>query len=409
LQRWAASADGGWVRHAPAAGGAPRFFTVAEDGRLLDPPPSAPPPAGAAAGWVDACIIDSPPAKGRAPGAAAPLPPLRAAAAPAAPGPPPPARRRPPRDLFLVGPWATAPCDLLLWGCGCTPLPHLSVKHLTLRLVRLQALDRSPTTYSPGQAVLPALRGHTASGTADPNAVQALAQRQSAVFLAKLAASQAAAGAAAAAAAAAGPSRDPRRRPPVMTNDDFAAIYRQPWMQPSRPRAPPAQRAAQRQGLAAGQTQNAACRDDALDPLATRAVSPGGPVWRSAWARAHAQDRRRHHRAFAWALLHAALPCGAGRAPYLPRDADGLAAAACCGNAACRPGHPANAAAPQAGVPETLLHALIECPAVGPALHWAADVWARIEGGAGLLSYGTDHQKRPAWLPHYSVVVLSRI
>jgi hypothetical protein len=34
---WAASADGGWVRHAPATGGAPRFFTVAEDGRLLDP------------------------------------------------------------------------------------------------------------------------------------------------------------------------------------------------------------------------------------------------------------------------------------------------------------------------------------------------------------------------------------
>jgi hypothetical protein len=92
---WAASADGGWVRHAPAAGGAPRFFTVAEDGRLLDPPPSAPPPAGAAAGCVNACIIDSPPAKGRAPGAAAPLPPLRAAAAPAAPGPPPPAQRRP--------------------------------------------------------------------------------------------------------------------------------------------------------------------------------------------------------------------------------------------------------------------------------------------------------------------------
>jgi hypothetical protein len=94
-----------------------------------------------------------------------------------------------------VGPRATAPCDLLLWGCGCTPLPHLSVKHLTLRLVRLQALDRSPTTYSPGQAVLPALWGHTASGTADPNAVQALAQRLSAVFLAKLAASKAAAGA----------------------------------------------------------------------------------------------------------------------------------------------------------------------------------------------------------------------
>jgi hypothetical protein len=153
----------------------------------MDPPPSAVPPPSAATGWVDACIIDSPAAKGRAPGAVAPLPPLRAAAAAAAPGPAPPARRRPPRDLFLVEPWATAPCDLLLWGCGPTPLPHLTVRQLTLRLVRLQALDRSPTTYSPSQAVLPALWGHTASGTADPNAVQALAQRQSTVFLAKMA------------------------------------------------------------------------------------------------------------------------------------------------------------------------------------------------------------------------------
>jgi hypothetical protein len=42
---------------------------------------------------------------------------------------------------------------------GPTPLPHLTVKQLTLRLVRLQALDRSPTTYSPGQAVLPRLLG----------------------------------------------------------------------------------------------------------------------------------------------------------------------------------------------------------------------------------------------------------
>jgi hypothetical protein len=104
---WAASADSGWVRHAPAAGGTPRFFTIAEDGRLLDPPRSAVPPASAAAGWVDACIIDSPAAKGRAPGAVAPLPPLRAAAAAAAPRPAPPARRRPPfffpRSLYTLG------------------------------------------------------------------------------------------------------------------------------------------------------------------------------------------------------------------------------------------------------------------------------------------------------------------
>lgn len=65
-----------------------------------------------------------------------------------------------------------------------------------------------------------------------------------------------------------------------------------------------------------------------------------------------------------------------------PPGADGLAEVACCGNAACRPASTAAAAA-QAGALETLLHALLDCPAVRPALRWAAELWARIEGGGG--------------------------
>jgi hypothetical protein len=95
--------------------------------------------------------------------------------------------------------------------------------------------------------------------------------------------------------------------------------------------------------------------------------SAGGPGWRAGWAQVHAPDHRRHHRAFAWALMHGALLCGAARAPFWPRDAAGLTAAACCGNAACRAGPQApGAAAPLPGEPETLLHLLVECPAVRP-------------------------------------------
>lgn len=140
-------------------------------------------------------------------------------------------------------------------------------------------------------------------------------------------------------------------------------------------------RAAQRQGAAAGQRPTAAGGDDNLDPLSQ--TGAGGPEWRAAWRKALGRARRRHHRAFAWALLHAALPCNAAKVPFWPPDADDIAAAACCGNAACRLGPSADAAARPAGALETLLHALLDCPAVRPAIRWAAGVWARVEGGTG--------------------------
>jgi hypothetical protein len=41
---WSVSADGGWVKHAPPAGGAPRrLFAVDAEGRLVDPPPTMTP------------------------------------------------------------------------------------------------------------------------------------------------------------------------------------------------------------------------------------------------------------------------------------------------------------------------------------------------------------------------------
>ena len=42
------------------------------------------------------------------------------------------------------------------------------------------------------------------------------------------------------------------------------------------------------------------------------------------WGQVHASDRRRHHRAFAWALQHGALPCRAAKVSNWPQGADGL-------------------------------------------------------------------------------------
>ena len=361
---WAVSADGRWVRYTspPASGGAVRLFVVTADGRLIDPRPSAHPPTDATTAWTDACIVDAPPAKGSPPGIAAPLPPLRGDGSRASLSG---------RDLYLVGPWGQAPYDLLAWGHGHTPLTLLTVRQATLRLIRLRALDQLPSTYSPSQAVRPALWGGGASGAADPNAVQALAQRQQAAFLAKVAAATRLAAAGTAAAAA---RRGDRRPPP--TDAELGAIYRQPWMEASQPRPAPGERAAQRQQETADRQA-----DDCRDALSQAAAA--GPRWREAWKLVQARDRRRHHRAFAWALMHAALPCNAAKVPFWPSDIPGIVAAACCGHTACRPSPPTGDNAQSDGTLETLLHALLECPAVKPAIRWATHLWVRIEGGPG--------------------------
>jgi hypothetical protein len=122
-------------------------------------------------------------------------------------------------------------------------------------------------------------------------------------------------------------------------------------------------------------------------------------------------------RVFGWLLLHRALPCGAAKVPFFPVGAAGLADIACCGHAACRPGSVPSAAGTatqdgrRAGVCaaddgdgwqlETLQHALLDCPAVRPALQWLAALWAQMTGGpAPPLTAAVWLQGSPsAWRP----------
>ena len=90
--------------------------------------------------------------------------------------------------------------------------------------------------------------------------------------------------------------------------------------------------------------------------------------------------RHRPHYVFQWRLLHGGLPCGAARVSHWASGADGLAEDVCCGNAACRRPLTAGESATAAWCLETVQHALLDCPAVRPALQWLATQWARIEG-----------------------------
>ena len=352
---WTVSPDGAWVRHAP--GGVERWFRVAPDGRLLDPAASEQPPSATTA-WEDVCVVACPLLKGRPPGVAAPLPPLRPwHPAPAAGGQADQPQRQPTEDLYLVGAWAAVPVDPSLWGHDDAPLTHYSVKAATLRMKRLRAVGQLASRYSPGEAVAPALWGPGAAQQPAPGALQAREAQQAAAFRAKCRLPAAARAAAA-------------------SDDQLAAIYRQSWMEPSPARPAPDQRAQQRRAQPGPAPH--ALGDDCADIL--RPWDPGRPAWREAWTQAHKRSRPRHHRVFMWQLLHAALPVGAAKVAFVPPGAEHMPDVACCANLACRPTVPPGSTPAGVWRLETLSHALLDCPAVAPALQWLAQLWVRIDG-----------------------------
>ena len=376
---WAVSSDGSWVRFAER--GQERVFLVAADGRLLDPPVGDCP--AQSLGWQDCCVVTSPVVKGRPPGAAAPLPPVRPwLLEPSQSSQGSDGGHPQPKDLYLVGPWPQVSVDPMLWGHTDVPLTYFCVKDATLRMKRLRAVRELRDRYSPCEAVAPPLWGSGASDSPLDNAVQALASRQAQVYAEK--------------------QQLPSRIFTNVSDEQFAAMYRQPWMEASPSRPSPADRARQRQDAAALSAQPAppASRDDNADALQKW---PGGrPAWRNAWQTAQRKRKPRSHRVFEWQLLHSALPVGAAKAVFLPPGAKDVAGIVCCGNPTCRPTPPHGAPHSHGWHPETLLHALVECPAVRPALQWLADLWVRIDGGSAppLLPSVWLQGSNEAWSPH---------
>lgn len=351
---WQASGDGRWVRYRGPSG--ERLYAVGADGRLR-PPGAAPGGPGQHAAWRGCCVVDSPLPRGDPAGGEV-HPPLR----PWSPLPPP-GERAPARALYVVGPWTDIAADPSLWGHGRTPLTDLTVGGATRRLVRLSAVARLGGRYSPAEAVAPALWGAALDGTVDPHELDVTAQRQQAAFIARLTA-----------------PRGRQRAPPGgrPTDDQLTSMYSQPWMHPSPARTPAAERARLREA-AAGPTRPAA-QCDTVDALSHWGV--GRPTWRAAWRELRGH-RHRPHYVFQWRLMHGGLPCGAARVSHWTPGAEGLAEAVCCGNAACRRPLTAGESAPAAWCLETVQHALLDCPAVRPALQWLAALWLRVEGGGG--------------------------
>ena len=225
--------------------------------------------------------------------------------------------------------------------------------------IYLSAVAALGGRYSPCEAVAPALWGSRPDGAVDPTAVDDLADRQQAVYAAKVGARPAAG------------SRGAHPPP--------AAGVRAPrWISllPTPPRVHVAERVASREAAAGPQRPTLQC--DTADPLSKWGA--GRPAWRAAW-RVLQGHRPRPHRVFEWRLLHGGLPCGAAQVSHWAAGAVGFAEAVCCSNAACRRPPNGGESDPRAWCLETARHALLDCTAVRPALQWLATLWGRIEGG----------------------------
>lgn len=140
------------------------------------------------------------------------------------------------------------------------------------------------------------------------------------------------------------------------------------WMRPSPPRQLPLARAAAREPAAPTPPRRRAAhgvRDDTVDVAAVPSPSGGPLPWLGAWSCIRLPSLPREHKALAWKLLHAALPCNAFRR-YIHLTSDSR-----CQRSGCTAAH------------ETLEHVFLECHVAQKVMEWLARLWVSVDPAAG--------------------------
>ena len=92
------------------------------------------------------------------------------------------------------------------------------------------------------------------------------------------------------------------------------------------------------------------------------------PTYQGVWKKLHDPTMARSHVVTCWRIMHGALPVNAFR---LRVNGNLPAEEGCCGHPACH----------ATSTLETLTHALMECPAIAPAVDWLLEVWKALTNG----------------------------
>ena len=266
---------------------------------------------------------------------------------------------------YLCGPYRALQVDPSVWRVGGTPLLQYTVRAATGALIMLQCKDTPGWLL--GRGVRPKLwglpveghvqQGWDAGGPPMPLAVSGLHERHEQRFQQ--------------AQAAAGSSRRGLVR--VREVDLGSQLYGAAWMEPSPARVHPLQRVAESGAAVTALREQQRQRQQAIvGPEVDDTIWAEAPpaAWGGTWQRAHHRRLPRPLQAFAWRLLHGALPTGGDVVRFLPAGSADLHTCVC--TAPCC----------QQEVPrrlETLWHLYMQCGVGRNALKWLVALWARVD------------------------------
>jgi hypothetical protein len=158
------------------------------------------------------------------------------------------------------------------------------------------------------------------------------------------------------------------------------AAYHAPWMDPSRGRELPRQRAAaaaaaltlqRQQQLEQQQRVSSPAHDDLTDPItqSSVAVDSSSCSWVPAYRRASHKQLPKQLREFGWRMLHAGVKVGARRMLSAGRQQP---VQFTCIAQQCQ----------QQQQLETFSHLFIECPVAAAVWQWFAQLWQQVQPGA---------------------------
>jgi hypothetical protein len=275
-------------------------------------------------------------------------------------------------SVFLVGAWSAIKVDPSVWGLGFgVGVLQFRPKAATQRLLQQHCCQHHRQGWVPGVGMRPRLWRNRLGAEAAAEGLQEMEAALKRSFQEMQQSSEP--------GSSNGASSSRAQR---FSDAALMEAYHASWMDPSRERELPRQRAAaaaavvtvQRAQQLRQQLQiRSPAHDDLTDPV-TQHLGPADTStykWVDAYRRAGHKQLPRSLRVFGWRLLHAGVKVGARR---MLSSGSREPAQFTCPAQQCQ----------QPQQLETLTHLFVECPVAAAAWQWFAQLWQQVQPGAAV-------------------------